>query len=121
MRSSRRSVSVKRALPDHVIHEAAWRANRLVRAVTLWSWRTRCRTLERARRDELRNARMTQHGVIRLHLTYSHPDLDTTIVGPKSVEHLRDNVAAALKGPLPPDVVIEAKGRSGAIGAAPPA
>ena len=47
----------------------------------------------------------------------SHPDLDTTIVGTKSVEHLNDNIAAALKGPLPDEVVAEAKKRLEAAGA----
>ena len=34
-----------------------------------------------------------------LRFTLSHPDLDTTIVGTSSVEHLRDNLAAAAQGP----------------------
>ncbi|MBR0988023.1 aldo/keto reductase [Bradyrhizobium liaoningense] len=47
------------------------------------------------------------------------PALDTTIVGTKNVDHLRDNVAAALKGPLPEDVVKEAKRRLEAAGSKP--
>ena len=46
-----------------------------------------------------------------LRFTLSNPDLDTTIVGTKSVDHLKDNVEAALRGPLPPDVIDEAKKR----------
>jgi aryl-alcohol dehydrogenase-like predicted oxidoreductase len=46
-----------------------------------------------------------------LRFTLANPDLDTTIVGTKSAEHLRANVAAAKRGPLPPDVVAEAKRR----------
>jgi aryl-alcohol dehydrogenase-like predicted oxidoreductase len=51
-----------------------------------------------------------------LRFTLSNPDLDTTIVGTKSIEHLRGNVATALKGPLPQDVVDEAKRRLAAAG-----
>ena len=54
-----------------------------------------------------------------LRFTVSHPDLDTTIVGTSSVEHLRDNLAAAAKGPLPPDILAEAKRRLTAAGARP--
>jgi aryl-alcohol dehydrogenase-like predicted oxidoreductase len=46
-----------------------------------------------------------------LRLTLTHPDLHTTIVGTANPEHLADNVAAARKGPLPPDVYAEAKRR----------
>jgi len=54
-----------------------------------------------------------------LRFTLSHPDLDTTIVGTSSVEHLRDNLTAAASGPLPDDVVDEAKRRLTAAGAVP--
>ncbi|WP_375304530.1 aldo/keto reductase [Bradyrhizobium sp. A11] len=47
------------------------------------------------------------------------PALDTAIVGTKTVDHVRDNVAAALKGPLPEDVVKEAKRRLEAAGSKP--
>jgi aryl-alcohol dehydrogenase-like predicted oxidoreductase len=46
-----------------------------------------------------------------LRFTLSHPDLHTTIVGTLNPEHLASNVAAARKGPLPPDVMAEAKRR----------
>lgn len=46
-----------------------------------------------------------------LRFTLSNPDLDTTIVGTKSVAHLKGNVAVAEKGPLPADVYQEAKRR----------
>ena len=46
-----------------------------------------------------------------LRFTLSHPHLDTTIVGTSSIDHLQDNVAAALRGPLPSDVFEEAKRR----------
>jgi aryl-alcohol dehydrogenase-like predicted oxidoreductase len=46
-----------------------------------------------------------------LRFTISHPDLHTTIVGTKNPEHLAANIAAASKGPLPPDVYDAAKER----------
>ncbi len=46
-----------------------------------------------------------------LRFTLSHPDLDTTIVGTSNVQHLQDNVDAAVKGPLPAEVFEEAKKR----------
>jgi aryl-alcohol dehydrogenase-like predicted oxidoreductase len=54
-----------------------------------------------------------------LRFTLSNPDLDTTIVGTKDVGHLRDNITAALKGPLPENVVQEAKRRLAAAGSQP--
>lgn len=54
-----------------------------------------------------------------LRFTLSDPDLDTTIVGTKDVEHLRGNVAFAMKGPLPQDVIEEAKRRLAAAGSRP--
>lgn len=39
-----------------------------------------------------------------LRYTVSHQDVGTTIVGTLSVDHLRDNVHAAARGPLPRDV-----------------
>lgn len=52
-----------------------------------------------------------------LRFTLSHPGLDTTIVGTSSQAHLRDNIAAALAGPLPDEVLAEAKSRLSAAGA----
>ena len=54
-----------------------------------------------------------------LRFTLSHPALDTTIVGTRSVDHLRDNLAAAVRGPLPDEVLIEAKNRLTAAGSTP--
>jgi aryl-alcohol dehydrogenase-like predicted oxidoreductase len=72
---------------------------------------------ERAGLDELLDG-MTRTAFM-LRFTLSHPDLDTTIVGTSSVEHLRDNLAAAAQGPLPDDVLAEAKKRLDAAGARP--
>jgi aryl-alcohol dehydrogenase-like predicted oxidoreductase len=46
-----------------------------------------------------------------LRFTISHPSMNTTIVGTRNPVHLRANVDAARKGPLPPDVYEEAKRR----------
>lgn len=43
-----------------------------------------------------------------LRFTLTHPHLDTAIVGTSRIEHLRDNVAALRRGPLPRDVYAEA-------------
>ena len=54
-----------------------------------------------------------------LRFTISHPGLDTTIVGTINPDHLRDNLAAVAKGPLPADVYAEAKRRLAAAGLKP--
>ena len=68
-----------------------------------------------AKLDELLDG-MTRTAFM-LRFTLSHPDLDTTIVGTSSVTHLRDNLAAAANGPLPDDLLTEAKIRLAAAGA----
>ena len=54
-----------------------------------------------------------------LRFTYSHPDLDTTIVGTVNPDHLQSNIDALLKGPLPADLYEEAKRRLALAGSAP--
>jgi aryl-alcohol dehydrogenase-like predicted oxidoreductase len=56
-----------------------------------------------------------------LRFTFSHPDMDTTIVGTVNPVHLEANLAALRKGPLPPDLHAEAKRRLAAAGLAPQA
>ncbi|MFN8637867.1 MAG: aldo/keto reductase [Dehalococcoidia bacterium] len=73
---------------------------------------------DEAKLDELLADGMTRMEFM-LRFTLSNPDLDTTIVGTKSVEHLHDNVAAALRGPLSADLLTEAKRRLAAVGSAP--
>lgn len=51
-----------------------------------------------------------------LRFTYSHPELDTTIVGTADPEHLQDNIDALLKGSLDPSLYAEAKRRLDAAG-----
>jgi aryl-alcohol dehydrogenase-like predicted oxidoreductase len=46
-----------------------------------------------------------------LRFTFSHPDIDTTIVGTVNPVHLQSNIDALQKGPLPPAVYAEAKRR----------
>jgi aryl-alcohol dehydrogenase-like predicted oxidoreductase len=71
-----------------------------------------------AKLDELREGGMTRMAFM-LRFTLSHPGLDTTIVGTRSIEHLQDNLAAAAQGPLPPDVLNETKRRLDAAGSRP--
>jgi aryl-alcohol dehydrogenase-like predicted oxidoreductase len=54
-----------------------------------------------------------------LHFAIAEPTLDTAIVGTKNRDHLRDNLAAACKGPLPASLVREAKRRLDATGPRP--
>jgi aryl-alcohol dehydrogenase-like predicted oxidoreductase len=72
---------------------------------------------DEARLDELLDG--MSRTAFMLRFTLSHPALDTTIVGTSSIEHLRDNLAVAAKGPLPDDVVSEAKNRLAAAGSVP--
>ena len=64
---------------------------------------------DRAELDELLDG--SSRTAFLLRFTLSHPGLDTTIVGTSSVEHLRENIATAALGPLPADVLAEAKRR----------
>jgi aryl-alcohol dehydrogenase-like predicted oxidoreductase len=70
---------------------------------------------EEAKLDELLDGMSRMEFTLRF--TLSHPGLSTTIVGTKNPDHLRDNIEAARRGPLPPDVVAEAKKRLDAVGA----
>jgi aryl-alcohol dehydrogenase-like predicted oxidoreductase len=54
-----------------------------------------------------------------LRFAISHPGLHTTIVGTKNLDHLADNVRAVEAGPLPADVLAEAKQRLEKAGASP--
>jgi aryl-alcohol dehydrogenase-like predicted oxidoreductase len=54
-----------------------------------------------------------------LRFLLAHPHIHTTIVGTLNPDHLRENVAIAEKGPLPPDVYEEAKRRLDAVGERP--
>jgi aryl-alcohol dehydrogenase-like predicted oxidoreductase len=54
-----------------------------------------------------------------LRFTLSHPKMHTTIVGTQNLDHLRENVEAARKGPLATDVYEEAKRRLASVGVEP--
>ena len=64
---------------------------------------------ERAGLDDLLDGMTATEFLLRA--TISNPDAHTTIVGTLNPTHLRENVAAVLKGPLPADVLDEAKRR----------
>jgi aryl-alcohol dehydrogenase-like predicted oxidoreductase len=70
-----------------------------------------------ARLDELLDGLTRMEFMLRF--TLSSPELDTTIVGTANPAHLRDNLDAALKGPLPEDVMGEAKRRLASAGSGP--
>ena len=70
-----------------------------------------------ARLDELADGMSRMEFMLRF--TLSSPDLDTTIVGTRNPDHLRENIVAAKKGPLPIDVAAEARRRLTAAGSRP--
>ena len=65
---------------------------------------------EKAKLDELLDEGENRTQFL-LRFTNSHPGMSTNIVGTKNPEHLRENVRAAARGPLAPDVYQEAKRR----------
>ena len=54
-----------------------------------------------------------------LRFTLSNPDLDATIVGTRNLDHLRENIEFALRGPLPDELYAQAKQRLAAAGSRP--
>ena len=72
---------------------------------------------EQAKLDDLLDGMSRMEFMLRF--TLAHPDLDTTIVGTSKLQHLKANLAWAAKGPLPDDVVNEARARLTAAGAKP--
>ncbi|WP_437925071.1 aldo/keto reductase [Sorangium sp. So ce291] len=72
---------------------------------------------ERARLDELLDGLSRIEFTLRF--TLSHPGLSTTIVGTRNPKHLRDNLQFARKGPLPGEVLAEAKRRLSEAGSVP--
>jgi aryl-alcohol dehydrogenase-like predicted oxidoreductase len=67
--------------------------------------------------DDLLNGDTPMEFVLRF--TSTHPGMSTNIVGTSNADHLKANVAAVVKGPLPGDVYDEAKRRLGAAGSVP--
>jgi len=78
----------------------------------------RWKKFEEASLDELREPGESRTAFL-LRLTLSHPDGNTVIVGILHPEHLRENIAAAERGPLPANVYEEAKRRLNRIGVSP--
>ena len=72
---------------------------------------------EEAKLDELREEGESRTTFM-LRFTLSHPDVHTIIAGTQNAAHLRENVQAARKGPLPGDVYEEAKRRLATVGLA---
>jgi aryl-alcohol dehydrogenase-like predicted oxidoreductase len=68
----------------------------------------------RARLDELLLDGMKRAELI-LRYTLSHPHCHTTIVGTCNADHLADNIAATLKGPLPAALYEEIQSRVSAL------
>ena len=54
-----------------------------------------------------------------LRFTLTHPHVHTIIVGTRNLDHLRENVEAVQRGPLPADIYAEAKRRLDTIGESP--
>ncbi len=72
---------------------------------------------DKARLDELLNGISRIEFMVRFAIAL--PALDTTIIGTKSLAHLRENLAAAIKGPLPAEIVAEARRRLETTGSRP--
>ena len=73
---------------------------------------------DRAGLDELREQGESRSAFV-LRFTLTHPYAHTIIVGTTRAEHLRENVEAVMRGPLPEEVYAEAKRRLDAIGQTP--
>ena len=70
----------------------------------------RWKKFEEAKLDELREPGESRTAFL-LRFTLSHPYVNTTIVGTLQPEHLKENIVASEKGPLPAKVYEEAKFR----------
>ena len=68
----------------------------------------------RAKLDEIVPADMTRAELV-LRYTLSHDHCHTTIVGTCNAEHLSQNIAATVAGPLPDDLIREIRSRIAAI------
>ena len=73
---------------------------------------------EKAVLDDLR-AQDESRTAFMLRLSLSHPGIHTIIVGTQNPQHIRENVRTAQRGPLPSDVLMEAKRRLTSAGETP--
>jgi aryl-alcohol dehydrogenase-like predicted oxidoreductase len=74
---------------------------------------------QRAHIDDLLDGATPVEFILRF--TFSHPDMDTTIVGTVNPAHLQSNLDALRRGPLPPALYAEAKRRLADAGHTPQA
>ena len=74
-----------------------------------WGSKDAWRLWDSRKLDELLDGMTKMEFILRF--TITHPDLSTTIVGTSNLVHLEENLAAAIRGPLPPAVYEEAKRR----------
>jgi len=72
---------------------------------------------QQAHLDDLLSGMTSMEFILRF--TFTHPDMDTNIVGTVNPAHLQDNINVLRQGPLPPDLYAEAKRRLAAAGVAP--
>ena len=73
---------------------------------------------QQAKLDELR-ADGESPTAFMLRLTLAHPHVSTTIIGSQNLDHIRQNAAAARRGPLAGEVYAEALRRLASAGVAP--
>ena len=78
----------------------------------------RWKLFEQAGLDELCQKDESRTGFL-LRFTLTHPHCHTTIVGTLRPQHLQENVTAATRGPLPPEIYGEAKRRLDKAGESP--
>lgn len=78
----------------------------------------RWKKFEEANLDDLREPGESRTAFL-LRFTLSHSHVNTIIVGTLYPEHLRENIAAAERGPLPANVYEEARRRLDQVGVAP--
>lgn len=65
--------------------------------------------------DDLRDGGESRTGFM-LRYTITHPDLQTTIIGTKNLDHLHENLEMFRRGPLASDIYKEASDRLSALG-----
>ena len=113
-RTRRCSVSTRTGSPGSPRRAPASSSGEAVRPEVPERWAA----FERARLSELvEDGETTSSFMLRFAL--AHPGIHTLIVGTTSPDHLKENVEAALAGPLPDDVYAEARSRLDAAGESP--
>jgi aryl-alcohol dehydrogenase-like predicted oxidoreductase len=106
---------------ENAIHEAAQRGKgMIIRGVvrTVEPWSSLDEAVSRTGLDDLRGSGESAAQFL-LRFAISHPGLHTTIIGTKNLNHLAENIKAVEAGPLPADVLAEARARLSAAGIAP--